>query len=176
METRKRQAGATMIAALLVSLAWQAGATEFSSVYTDLQKDCRPAFDPKDDDPGDVPQNCKGPGGYAVSVGYSACTTVVSIRREKFDLVFPAQSRGVETRKLEWRLADGKPFAVILRLDEFDPAQDVCDPKKTGEVFMIKGLQGFTRINQKLRVGKTPNINVEARQLTDQGFTSGSAH
>jgi hypothetical protein len=162
--------------ALLVSASCQAGAVEFSSVYTDLQRDCRAAFDARDDAQGDdVPQKCTGVDGYAVAVGYSACAVHVSISKGSFDLEFPSQSSNVETRKLEWRLADGKPFAVILRLDEYDAGRDICEQKtkKTIEALTIKGLQGFTHIDHKLQVGKTPNINVEARQLADHGFVSG---
>jgi hypothetical protein len=56
-------------------------------------------------------------------------------------------------------------------VEEYDSGHDICERgKKADEVLMIMGLQGFTRINHKLRVGKTPNINVEARQLADQAF------
>jgi hypothetical protein len=162
-----------MASALLVCASCQAGAAEFSSVYTDLRKDCRAAFAPDEASGGDAPRSCKGFDGYAVSVNYSACAAQVSIRKGSFDLVFPLQPGGVDARKFEWRLADGKPFAVILRVEEYDSGQDICERGKTaGEVLMIKGLQGFARIDHKLRVGKIPNINVEARQSADQAFAS----
>jgi hypothetical protein len=178
--TATRLAGAAMAAtALLMSAFWPAGATEFSSVYTDLQKDCRAEGD--DSDGGDVPEDCQGFDGYAVRISYSACTADLSISKGRFRLTFPSQYPDVENslfrmRKLEWRLADGKPFAVIFRLDEygFDNDRLVCDGrKKTGQVLVIKGLQGFTRIDHSLRVGKTPSINVEAQQFADHGFASG---
>jgi hypothetical protein len=176
MGTGTRRAGIAMTTALLVSASCQASATEFSSVYTDLQKDCRAAFHPDDDSGGDAPRSCKGFDGYAVSIDYGACAVQVSIRKGSFDLVFPVQSLDVETRKLEWRLADGKPFAVILRIEEHDSGEDVCERgKKAGEALMIRGLQGFMRINHRLRVGKTPDINAEARQMADQGFASEKA-
>ena len=170
MGTGTRRTGVTMAIALLISACCHAGAAEFSSVYTDFHKDCRAAFDAHDS-ADDAPRSCKGFDGYGVSVNYSACAAQVSISKGSFDLVFPSQSGDVDTRKLEWRLADGKPFAVILRVEEYDSGQDICERgKKAGEVLMIMGLQGFTRINHKLRVGKTTNINVEARQLADQAF------
>ena len=48
-------------------------------------------------------------------------------------------------RKLEWRLANGQPFAVIVRYTDWD-TRDV-NPKDLGERLAVKGLTGFESIN-----------------------------
>src|SRR4051794_3786814 len=55
----------------------------FTSAYTDLNKDCEPAF--KDEEIGegqDMPLKCKGYGGYYISIGYSAWASHLAVQME----------------------------------------------------------------------------------------------
>ena len=73
--------------------------------------------------------------------------------------------------KVEWRMADGKPFAVIMRIPKYGET-DEDNPyigKKIGEQLIIKGLKGFEKIDFTVDA-KTPKANQKARDLADQGF------
>ena len=76
-------------------------------------------------------------------------------------------------RKVEWRFANGKPFAVIYRIDltkEDSGAADMWSPEnKTGEALVIKGLKGFEQIDFQIDA-KTPGANIKARQMADAGY------
>jgi hypothetical protein len=80
-----------------------------------------------------------------------------------------------EGRKIEWRMADGKPFAVILRVSNFDRSDDdggdPFNPKnKTGESLLVKGLKGYEHIDFEVDTKTTPNPNVKARELADGNY------
>lgn len=145
--------------------------TKFTSTYTDLQKDCKDKF--RDVGEGqDMPAICKGPGGYRIDVEFSACCEHVQVEGGKaFLLLFPMQ-RFVTAmkKKLEWRLANGKPFAVIFRIDKYK-GDITLSPQKAGELLIIKGLSGFSNIDYefdpKLHMS---HPNLEARKLADQGY------
>jgi len=143
---------------------------KFTSVYTDLNKDCKDKFDESDDDH-DMPVICKGPEGYRIDVEYSACCEHMQVQNKKaFLLFFPIQRIVTVTkRKLEWRLANGKPFAVIFRIDVYR-GDITLSPEKTHEVLVIKGLNGFSNIDQKVDLKLHPNPNLEARRLADQAY------
>jgi hypothetical protein len=73
------------------------------------------------------------------------------------------------TRKVEWRLADGKPFAVIYRIDLWSEADEQGARKKLGEQIRVVGLKN-KNIEFKVDVKTTPNPNEEARRLADSGY------
>jgi len=70
-------------------------------------------------------------------------------------------------RILEWRLADGKPFAVILRYSTWEKKDQ---PRETGEFLAVKGLFGFQSINADIDVHKEPKANAVARERADNGY------
>jgi hypothetical protein len=164
-------------------------APQFSSAYTDLNRDCKSALTKKEEkeaeaNGSDIPEICKGYGGYYVDVGYSAMASSISIyKRGSDDFIglgmYPLNYVDEKGRKIEWRMADGKPFAVIMRVPEYsDEAQssaNMFDPKyKTGESLIIKGLKGYDYIDAKVDA-KTPDANIKAREIADNAFTKGSA-
>ena len=124
--------------------------TKFTSIYTDLKKDCRDKFSDADDEH-DMPVICKGPGGYRIDVEFSACCEHMQVENRKdFLLLFPQQRFSTFTkRKMEWRLANGKPFAIIYRIDKYKGDISYL-PEKIGEVLIVKGLQGFANIDQEV--------------------------
>jgi hypothetical protein len=76
-------------------------------------------------------------------------------------------------------MADGKPFAVIIRVPEYSDggtsSAEIWDPKnKTGESLIVRGLKGYEHIEGKVDA-KTPNANVKARELADNAFLKGNA-
>lgn len=141
----------------------------FTSVYTDLKKDCKDKFNDSDNDH-DMPVVCKGPGGYWIDVEFSACCEHMKVEGENgFILRFPEQRFvTVMNRKLEWRLANGKPFAVIFRIDKYK-GDITLSPEKSGEVLLVKGLNGFQSIDLEVDLKQHTNPFQEARKLADQG-------
>ena len=154
--------------------------TRFTSLYTNLKTDCRPAIKLKrgEELKGDMPLRCKGYGGYEINVGYSATSSQFSINRvgnrDGDVVVSTMQPISYDLkRKVEWRLANGKPFAVIYRIDLTKGeggAPDMWAPEnKSGESLVIKGLKGFEHINFEIDA-KTPGANLKARQMADEAY------
>lgn len=166
----------------------KSGATKFSSVYTDLNRDCKSALTRREEKEAeargtDIPERCKGYGGYYVAIGYSAMASSINIYKQGSDDsialgMFPLNYIDEKGRKIEWRMADGKPFAIILRVAEYgEPtsSDNIYDPKlKTGESLIIRGLKGYEHIEAKIDA-KTPSANAKAREIADNAFLKGSA-
>lgn len=164
------------------------GAPVFTSAYTDLNRDCKSALTKKEEKEAeargtDTPLRCKGYGGYYVEISYSAMAANIRISMKGSDDsislgMFPLNYSDEKGRKIEWRLANGKPFAVIMRSPEYSGATssaDIFDPKnKTGESLIIRGLKGYDYIEAQVDA-KTPNANAKAREIADNAFTKGRA-
>lgn len=154
----------------------------FSSAYTDLKTECRrPSKDgPEGDDP---PLRCQGHGGYELSIDFSAASSHLRAQPaggESEDAVaLAAQPLDYDSkRKVEWRLADGRPFAVIMRIDKprpgVDPAEMWRPANRAGEVLIIKGLRGYEGIDFEVDA-KTPDANLRARELADRAYSEPAA-
>jgi hypothetical protein len=153
---------------------------KMSSVYTNLKTDCKNAFKSVDDGQ-DMPLVCKGFGGYKVDVGYSAWAALISISKPKSDEeVISLGNHPINFTdsgaKLEWRLANGKPFAVILRIKKYnlDKAAANGDNPFTadnviGEALIIKGLSGYSQIDFEVNA-KEKNANAKAQKMADENF------
>jgi hypothetical protein len=162
----------------------QAGAKKsrpqrFSSLYTDLNKECRNAFKSVGEGQ-DMPLKCKGYGGYFIYIYYSAWASHIAINTSNNDGTPAIASQALsysdeKGRKVEWRLANGKPFAVIMRISKYSEnaganGDSPFDPKyKTGETLIVKGLKGHN-IDFEVDVKSTPNPNEKARQLADSNY------
>lgn len=150
-------------------------ATRFSSGYTALTK-CGSGMTKKEEREAekrgsDIPTGCKGYGGYAIDISYSACASAIRVERGEESIHLATQAVDWKQKTVEWRLANGKPFAVIMRVYEYS-GNDLCATggKITGESLIVKGLKGYEHIDEKVDVKATPNPNVKARELTDQGY------
>jgi hypothetical protein len=146
--------------------------TKFSSVYTNLNKDCKTI---RGGDGQDDAAYCKGVGGYKIYVGAAAAALSIAIQTPEKENIgdIPMQGFDYDTKKInvEWRLADGKPFAVIIRIFTYsDEKANEFDyfGKKIGEELKIVGLKGFAGINFNVDA-KTTDANVKARELNNQG-------
>lgn len=148
-------------------------ATKFSSRYTNLDKDCKTL---RGGDSQDDAYDCKGVGGYRMYVGSSAAALSISVTtpvtEDPIQIAMQDFDWDQTKIKVEWRLADGKPFAVIIRTFKYsgDKANDYDYwGKKTGEELRIVGLKGFENIDFTVDA-KTPDANVKARELADNGY------
>jgi hypothetical protein len=125
----------------------------------------------------DLPTRCKGPGGYSILVGYSACSAQISAEKGSDSYPLIMQSGDFKQNIVEWRMAQAStnakpvPFAVIMRKYEY-AGNDLCATggKVTAEFLIVKGLEGFEHIDEKIDVKTTPNPNLKARQLADQKY------
>jgi hypothetical protein len=181
---------AFLILAALFSLSLAAPGTpmskpapKFSSVYTDLNKECKAAFKESEINEGsDMPLRCKGYGGYYIYIYYSAWashTTVQMKGNEDVSIGLEMQALDYSEekgRKIEWRMADGKPFAVIARISKYskeagaDGGNPFDSKYKTGEPLLVKGLKGYEKIEFEVNTKTTPNPNEKARQLADENY------
>jgi hypothetical protein len=157
-------------------------ANSFSSAYTDLKRECRAAFKLKkgEEPQDDMPLRCRGYGGYEVHIDYSAASSHLLLQPSG-DKTVEGISLGTQPldydqkRKIEWRLANGKPFAVIYRVDlskGAEPETMWTPENKMGESLMVKGLKGYEHISFEVGAS-TPNANAHARELADAAYIKG---
>lgn len=161
------------------------GTPNFSSVYTDLNKDCKDAVKSVGEGQ-DMPLRCKGYGGYYVYIYYSAWASQIALGIKGNDdalisLGMQALNYSDEKgRKIEWRMANGKPFAVIFRIINYsaqagaDGGNPFDEKYKTGETLIIQGLKGYEYIEGRIDA-KTPEANAKARAMADSAYIKGSA-
>lgn len=144
--------------------------TKFSSAFTDFKKNCNNKFSDLEEGQ-DMPIICNGPDKYKIEVNYSACCEYIQISGHKnFFLDLPVQIIStIDNRVLEWRLANGKPFAIISRVDVYN-GDLALDAKKVREVLLIRGLDGFDEINHEVNIKGNTNYNQEARSLADRSY------
>lgn len=151
---------------------------KFSSAYTDLNTQCKNAFESVGEGQ-DMPLKCKGYGGYHIDVGYSAWAAHINVTPSGGGDSIPLATQPLgytdaKGRKIEWRMADGVPFAVILRVTNYRESDDGGIPFEakyvTGESLRVKGLKDYEQIDHDLDVKKVSNSNVKAREMADQGY------
>ncbi len=147
----------------------------FSSAYTTLTN-CGSGMTKKEEreaeqQGSDIPTRCKGYGGYDVYIYYSACASIFTLTKGEESIALATQAVSWKQKTVEWRLANGKPFAVIMRVYDY-AGNDLCttDGKITGSSLIVKGLKGY-EINETVDAKSTPNPNVKARELADAAYT-----
>jgi hypothetical protein len=151
----------------------QQARTRFSSRYSALTK-CGSGLTKKEEKEAeehgsDIPTRCKGFGGYDVYISYSACTSMITLDRGEESLMLATQAVDWKQKTVEWRMANGKPFAVIMREYEYAGDDQCATSKIIGESLIIKGLKGYETIDATVKKG-TPNPNLKARQIADKGY------
>lgn len=146
----------------------------FSSAYSPLTK-CGSGMTKKEEreaeqQGSDIPTRCKGYGGYDVYIYYSACASIFTLDKGDENISLAMQAVAWKQKTVEWRLANGKPFAVIMRVYDYT-GNDLCatDGKITGSSLIIKGLKGY-EIDETVDTKSTPNPNAKARELADQAY------
>lgn len=146
----------------------------FSSAYTTLTN-CGSGMTKKEEreaeqQGSDIPTRCKGHGGYDVYIYYSACASIFSLTKGDESISLATQAVSWKQKTVEWRLANGKPFAVIMRVYDY-AGDDLCtsNGKTTGSSLVVKGLKGY-EIDETVDVKSTPNPNVKARELADAAY------
>jgi len=170
---RPKVVGTIAMMATAIALIGRANAQTFGSSYTSTaEKDCRVATT------GQVSSAsvCPGKAGLVVLVTEDDLRQAVSVgRNRKAAESEPAASQGFgpfnsTSPTLEWRAADGKPFAIIQRWH----IADNDDPDKSGRP-TDKGLMVVTRLPPGavchvayVDVRANPNPNELARKAADE--------
>lgn len=147
--------------------------TRFASVYTSLGKGCKTLRGENGTDDASI---CRGVGGYQVRVYGSAAATHINAEKKGSDESINLATLSIEFNEsktnLEWRLANGKPFAVIIRVPKYGDATDE-NPyfgRVIGQELIIRGLKGY---DIELSVdAKTTNANLKARELADKAYAT----
>jgi hypothetical protein len=155
---------AILLLCLFLAPAHAAKPIKFSSAYTDLSKDCQFEDDSDLQEGTDAPLRCKGPGAYRLFIFFSASSNILTVEKGSSNetLDFQIEIPDFEKAKIEWRLADGVPFAVIAR-----SGSPVGNSSKTLEA---RGLTGFENIEISLNPKKVSNTNQEVRKQVDAAY------
>lgn len=133
----------------------------FDSAYTDLAHDCRPAYAEAELEEGqDNALRCTGPDGDRLFVFYSAEDIWLSVENAAGESLLKAPLRIFDDAhgKVEWRLADGVPFAIIVRL-----RRDGARP----ETLEVRGLGVDGALSGSVAVTRGSDANAAARRLAD---------
>jgi hypothetical protein len=158
--------------------------TRFSSTFTYLNKDCKNALKEVEEG-GDMPLKCNGYGGYYIYISYSAFASHITIRtvdgNDSIDLAEESLNYSDKKgNKIEWRFADGKPFAVILKISKYNEkvinnlfGTPYQEKNKTGESLIIKGLKGYEHIDFEVNFKTTTDAITKARKLADRAYLKG---
>ena len=133
-----------------------------------------------------MPLKCKGYGGYYIYISYSAFASHITINtiNENDSIDVATESLNYSDKKgnkIEWRLANGKPFAVILRISKYnekvlnDLGENPYKKKyNIGESLIIKGLKGYEHIDFEVNCKTTTDAITKARKLADRTYLKGS--
>lgn len=161
------------ISVLAASNSAQVKAPKFTSIYTSLKTTCK---DYDGSNGSDGYSICKGPAGYQVRIYYSASTTQINAEIKGKDDNFPIATANLDFKweqlKLEWRLANGKPFAVIMRISKYAAAADgEYFGKVIGQELVVAGLKGFESLSTKIDA-KTTGSNGLAREAAGSEYLS----
>jgi hypothetical protein len=161
-----------MLMLTMSGIGQQQPKSPFTSVYTNLNKDCQFLDAAEGQDPVGT---CKGYGGYQLRIYFSAMSAHLDAYRGENNISLnsgfrmPIDYDEQPGRKIEWRLHNGVPFAVIFRLDQYQLGGDQSFTR-TGTLLHIVGLIGFERLRQQINA-LTPKANLQAQALADAAYT-----
>ena len=160
--------------AFVILIAASVGAqTKFTSVYTSLDQGCKTI---KGEHGSDNAFTCGGAAGYEISIFYSAAAMFINANvkatDETFNLATLDLDNDMRKSRVEWRLADGKPFAAILRVPKYGPRKtsDLYFGEVVGEELLVRGLRGYEKISGQVDA-KTGNANAKARAIADKAYS-----
>jgi len=158
---------ATFLLCALLGHAHAANEPPFSSKYTDLSKDCKWAFKEKELREGqDNSLSCRADGDYYLGFDFAANATGVWVSNTKADFhlgtfVIPSAAK----RMIEWRMANNKPFAIIIRA-----AGQNMDGKPAPERLFVRGLIGYEFIETAIPTKGNVQANEQARNFADGAY------
>lgn len=135
----------------------------FSSVYTDLAEDCLAAFAATEIEEGqDMPLRCAGPDGRSLYIYFSAEDAYLQVEAtgDKAPLLAqPLRLSDYDRGKVEWRLADDVPFAIVVRVRGSE--------RQTLE---LRGIGAYRAISDSIDTARRSSANADARAVADNEF------
>ena len=152
---------AAIIAVVLTGSAADAQPTRVTSAYTSLDLDKCKVIDPVEE-PQSYRLQCTGYAGIPLFVQNGDDRYDVDAGREDADELW-ADGFDYPGKTVEWRLARGKPFAIIYRLDSANPEA----PKWSRLIVETIG-QAAPGCRVASIDGRASNANVEARRAADR--------
>jgi hypothetical protein len=168
--------------------AAKAKASIYTQVYSQYTRACKDVDMNTVSEGEDVPQLCKGYGGYwlyRTSAVYRVSLAIQDSARKFTVPVLAAENEKAKELekacvkkfgdKIEWLVENGKPFAFILRVSYFKDTSDeqmVFNPQnKVGEFLFVRGLKGFEALQHEVSVTDTAyNPNEQARMLAHRFY------
>ena len=154
------------------SVSAQKTTAKFSSLYTDLNKSCKTI---KGGDGQDDASDCQGVGGYRIYNWFAAAAQMFAVKIPNSEKMINLATLNLDfdsrKTKVEWRIVNGKPFAVIMRVDRYSDKKSDSEifGKKVGTELIVRGLKGFEHI-EFIIDGKSPSANEAARKLADASY------
>jgi hypothetical protein len=99
------------------------------------------------------------------STSLSAADSYLQIEAAASDaqLAQALQLSDYDRGKVEWRMADGVPFAIIVRIRK---------GRGRAETLEVRGIGSHRAIAGSVRVAGRANANAEARMLADRGYAA----
>lgn len=161
--------------AFALSLGFAASAAHAQSVtsaYTqiDVRKQCRRREGKIDEDYGDW--RCKGYGGAPIWFGAGDQRMYVSFGKKAADEPAAGETLGpfndFYKGVIEWRLADGKPFATIMRWNYKTPAETEKDTAHGRALVVTRLPPGAVCHVGYVDARANPNANELAREIADK--------
>ena len=149
----------------------------YSSNYTDLRTQCRTPGNQGNS--GHISTYCQGFNGYRIHIYDTATTMEINVQSDDQQRTVHVASQSLSfnrnNKKVEWRMRDGKAFAVIMRAYKYQLGEDgliTYPERRTGEFLLVKGLPGYEHIDYEVNVRNTSNANEQARRMADQNFVA----
>lgn len=148
----------------------------FSSQFTDFAKDCEtPVGQGRSSE--HISTFCKGYGDYRVHIFDTATTLEINAETDKEMEIYHVATQSldydIDNQKLEWRMANGKPFAVILQASKYQTSQNglISYPQKiVGSHYIVRGLEGFEDLSYEMDITRDPNLLQKAREMADAAY------
>lgn len=166
----------TLFLAVLLLGSSAFAADTYTSVYTDMEKDCENAFPEEDAAPGsDIPARCKGPGGNSIYEYFSGMDSyrMIELASGSDPVALRPDiscNRVVYGKKMEWRLRNTSPIALIYRATCYvgTVTSNPHEAKdRTGEYLVVQPLSQAAPF-ATIDVRKTKNANEAARKKAEE--------
>lgn len=155
-----------------LSLSVSVAAQKFTSGYTNLGKGCKVLKGGEGQDDVSI---CNGMGGYKVRVYSSAASLHITAEkaRPESNIALATTALDFDQTKtpIEWRMANGRPFAMIFRVPKYaEPEGDAYHGRVIGEMLVVIGLAGYEETVSGEVDAAGADANAAARKLADDAY------
>jgi len=151
----------------------EAAQVEYTSSYTKLSEDNCLLISPENAGGGDGYKVCSGVGEYELYIYFDLYSTYMKLRKKDSAMEVDMFNKNCGAviqyeESVEWRHANGKPFACVAHQKCYDVDEMGEVGKQTGEYYIAKGIEGFEGISIEIDATKTTDAITEVRKQTDE--------